>query len=203
MNIWFVVWVFIATFILGTSVWSYSILLRQKKAWQIASEKCNLRYSSIATFRSAALNGLFKGFEVEIFADQPLTGKFREGGSRTVIQFTLKAPLPTIGVIGSMSFRNFIDGMLLQQKFVGEGPTALSSEIYNKVKSQEDIAPYFTKERVNAFNALMGLKNSPAILIFSANETLLRIESTDPFDDAARLEKFLTKVAEAAKIISI
>ena len=203
MNIWFVAWVFIATFILGTSFWSYAILLKQKRAWQTASEKCNLRYVSTATFKSATLSGLLNGFEVEVFADQPLSGKFRDGGSRTIIQFVLKGILPTQALIGSMTYKNFIDGVMLQQKFVGEGPTALSPEIYNKVRDQEEIKSYFTKERVSTLNALMTLKMSPAILIASPTQTLLRIESTDPFDDPLRLEKFLNKVSEAAKIISV
>lgn len=203
MNLWFVAWVFIATFILGTSFWSYTILMKQKRAWKIVSEKCNLRYTSTATFKSATLTGMMNGFEVEIFADQPLSGKFREGGSRTIFQLVLKGVLPSQGLIGSMSFKNFIDGVLLQEKYIGEGTMALSPEIYNKVRSQDEIKPYFTKERVNALNALMVLKISPSILIASPTGTLLRVESTDPFDDAAKLEKFLGKLIETSKILSV
>jgi hypothetical protein len=43
----------------------------------------------------------------------------------------------------------------------------------------------------------------PALLLFSGTETVLRIESSDPFDDSAKLEKFLNKSTETAKIISV
>ncbi len=203
MNIWFVIWVFVATFILGTSIWSYAILLKQKRAWEIVSKKCDLRFSSTAILKSPSLNGIFNGFEINVFSDQPLSGKFREGGARTIFQLSLPAPMPTQGAMGSMSFKNFIDGMNLTEKFVGDGVTALSKDIYNKVRSKDELVPYMTKERVAALNAVLNIKTSPAILLFSPNETLLRIESSDPFEDASRLEKFLTKATEAAKIISV
>lgn len=203
MNIWFVIWVFVATFILGTSVWSYSILLRQKRAWETFAKKCDVRFQSSAILKSPTLNGMFNGFEIEIFSDQPISGKFREGGARTIFQITLKTLLPTSGVIASKAFKNFIDGMSLTEKFVGEGNTALSPEVYNKVVSAELMTPYMTRERVAAFNALLNIKSSPAIFLFGDTETLLRIESADPFEDPARLEKFVTKVTDAAKIISV
>lgn len=203
MNIWFVLWVFVATFILATSFWSYAILLKQKRAWEAVSKKHDLRYLSATILKSPSLSGVFNGIGIDVFSDQPISGKFREGGARTIFQFTLKAPLPTQGAIGSMAFKNFIDGLTVMEKFVGEKETAFVPEVYNKVRSKELITPYLTRERVAALNALLNIKNSPAVLIFSPDETLIRIESADPFDDSARLEKFLTKATEAAKIISI
>lgn len=203
MNIWFVIWVFVATFILGTSFWSYTILLKQKRSWETVSKKLELRYLSEAILKSPTLSGVFKGFEVDVFSDQPISGKFREGGARTIFQFSLPAPLPSQGAIGSMVFKNFIDGMMINEKFVGEGATALLPEIYNKVRSKELMVPYFTKERVSALNAVLNIKNSPAIMIYSPDQTLLRIESSDPFDNPERMQKFMNKVADAAKILSI
>lgn len=203
MNIWFVIWVFVATFILGTSFWSYTILLKQKRAWETVSKNMDLRFLANAILKSPTLGGVIKGFEVNVFSDQPISGKFREGGSRTIFQLSLPAPLPSQGAVGSMVFKNFIDGLMVSEKFVGEGPTALLPEIYNKVRSKELMTPYFTKERVAALNAVLNIKNSPAVLIFSPNETLLRIESSDPFDKPERLEKFLNKLTDAAKILSI
>jgi len=203
LNIWLVIWVFIATFILGTSAWSYAILLKQKRAWEIVSKKCNLRYTSEAFLKSPVLHGQFNGIIVDIFSDSPISGKYREGGLRTIFQFTLKSPMPTQGAIGSMPFKNFIDGLTVSEQYVGEGALALHADIYNKVRSKDNLAPFMTKERVAAMNAVLNIKGSPAFLLFSPDETLLRLESSDPFDDAARLEKFLTKATEAAKIISI
>lgn len=203
MNIWFVIWVFIATFILGTSLWSYIILARQKKAWETVSKKSNLSYSSEAILKSPVLTGLYNGIKVDVFSDKPISGKFREGGTRTIFQLTLKAPMPCEGAIASMPFKNFIDALTLPESFVGEGQNALSKDIYNRVKNLEAITPYFTRERINSLNAILTIKGMPALLLFSSTETVLRLESSDPFDDSAKLEKFLNKSTETAKIISV
>lgn len=203
MNIWFVVWVFIATFILGTSLWSYAILLKQKRAWEAVSKKCNLKYASDKILASPSLRGVYNTINVDVFSDKPISGKFREGGTRTIFQFTLPAPLPTQGAVGSMAFKNFMDGLSVSETYVGEGELVLLPEVYTRIRKSSDFVTYLTKERVKTMNAVLTIKNSPAFMIFSPDETLLRIESADPFDDAARLEKFLTKATEAAKILSI
>jgi hypothetical protein len=198
-----VIWIFISTFILGTSFWSYLILARQKKSWEAVSKKSNLSYSSAAILKSPYLSGFFNGIRVDIFSDKPISGKSREGGTRTIFQFTLKAPMLCEGAIASMPFKNFIDALTLPDSYSGDGQEALSKEIYNRVKDAKILKPYFTRERINALNAILAIKSMPALLLFSGSETILRIESADPFDDAARLEKFLTKSTEAAKIISV
>ncbi len=203
MNIWFMIWVFVAVFILGTSLWSYYILLKQKRAWESFSKKHNFQYLSSAVLKSPYLRGMFHDFEVVVFSDNQLAGTERQRNIRTTFQFTLKAPMPTEGAIGSPVFSNFINGLSLPDKYEPADFTGWNKDIVIRVKSVEPIRAYFTKERLSAFNALMVIKNNPAILLFSETETVLRIESTDPFDDAEKLERFLIKVSDAAKIISI
>ncbi len=111
--------------------------------------------------------------------------------------------MPTEGAITSASFANFINGLSIAEKYEPDFADWNKKDIVIRVKDAKLIAPYFTKERVAALNAIMTIKNSPAMLIFSPTETLLRIESTDPFDNGDRLERFLTKLTDATKIISI
>ncbi len=203
MNIWFVLWVFIATFILGTTIWSYTILVRQKKAWEEFAKKHSLRYESQAVLKSPVLRGLFNGIPVEIFSDSQISGKSREKGTRTIIQMSLKSPMPTEGAISSMAFKNFVDGLALPDTYQGEGGLNLSADVYNRVKNEAAIKPFFTAERISALNAILSIKTAPTLLIFGTSETVLRIESSDPFDDKSKLERFLTKATDTAKIISI
>ncbi len=203
MNIWFIIWVFIATFILGTSLWSYSILTRQKRAWVTVSKKCHLNYSAEAILKSPVLRGLYNGIHIDIFSDTAISRKFREGGTRTIFQLVLKAPMPCEGAIGSLVFKNFIDGLSLPDEFTGEGQDVMSKETYNRLKDKAAMVSYFTKERIAALNSVLSIKGMPAFLIFNSTDTILRIEATDPFDNAERLEKFLIKITEAAKKISL
>ena len=59
MNIWLMLWVFVATFILGTTLWSFVILLKQKRAWESLAKKQNLEFVSVALLKSPMLRGFF------------------------------------------------------------------------------------------------------------------------------------------------
>lgn len=202
MNIWFMLWVFVATFILGMSLWSFVILLRQKRAWQTLAQKQNLDFIAVALLKSPMLRGSYNGIKCVVYSDPQMAGKGREGGDvRTTFLFTLKAPMPTEGAIGSVAFKKFILGLSLPEEYVPEGGE-LHKDIFNRVESKEAISSYFTKERVDSLNAVMTIKGSPALLIFSKEDTILRIESPDPFIDPLRLERFLNKASDAARILS-
>ncbi len=110
--------------------------------------------------------------------------------------------MPTEGAIGSISFKSFIDGLGLTDSYVAE-EGGLQKDVYNRLLKKEDLHSYVTPERITALNAIMTIKNNPALLIFSKDDTVLRIESSDPFADADRLERFLNKASDAAKIISL
>lgn len=196
------VWVFLAVFIIGTSLWSYYILLKQKRAWEGFAKKHGLQFNSQAMLKSPAIQGSFKGVPVVVCSDKPLAGKPNELTARTVIQFTLKAPMPSVGAVGSQAFRNFVGGLSLPEEFkpVFDG---WNSDILIRAEQTEPLTPYFTHERLAALNALMGIKNCASLLIFSQDSTILRIETTEPFDEVERFEKFLSKAADAAKILSL
>jgi hypothetical protein len=202
LNIWFMIWVFVAVFILGTSVWSFYILFQQKKAWDIFAKKFNLEFVPSAVFKSPLVRGMFRDCYVDIFSDRQLSGNERVPGMRTVFQLKLKAPMATEGVVASGTFRNFVNGLLLKDLYVPDSE-GWNKDIYIRVQNMDSIKPYFTKERLAVFNSLMSIKNSPALLIFSDTETILRIESADPFSDVDKLERFLIKITDASKIISI
>jgi len=203
LNIWFLLWIFVACFILGTSFWSLSILARQKKSWEIVSKNNHLQYSSAAVFKSPVIRGNFNSVPIEIFSDVQISGGARDKSQRTIIQMTLKGPMLCEGAIASMPFKHFIDGLQLPDTLSDDASLGIIKEIYIRLQNREVIKPYFTKERVQALNALLNIKNMPALIIFGSRDTVLRIESADPFDNPERFQKFLTKATEAAKIISI
>lgn len=202
LNIWFMIWVFVAVFILGTSLWSYYILLKQKRAWGQFSQKHQVEFVPVAFLKSPYIRGMFRGFSIGVYSDKQISGNERQRGIRTVFEIFLKAPMPTEGVVSSGSFRNFVNGLALPDVYTPE-VAEWNKDIIIKVVDTEAITAYLTKERLVALNALMSIKNSPAMLLFSNEQTLLRIESSDPFDHADRLERFLTKLTDAAKVISI
>lgn len=202
MNIWFMMWVFVAVFILGASLWSFYILLKQRQCWKIFAEKANLEFLPTALLKSPMLRGAYKGLQLDIFSDTQLAGKDREKAIRTIFQFKLPAPMPTEGAIASAAFAPYLNGLALPVQTV-DGVGEWDKGVIIRVDDGEAIKTYLTPERLKTLQAVMTIKGSPSMLIFSAEATILRIESTDPFDTPERLERFLSKVAEAAKILSL
>lgn len=202
MNLWFVFWVFFAVFILGTSGWSYLILIRQKQTWKKVAEKLHLKYHAPSAMKSPVLIGNYNGQSIEIFSGPQLSST-RTGAMRTVFQLNLGAPMPTIGAMGSTYFKNFIDGLDLPEFFNAENDKEISPDTYIRIKKSAHLAPYMTKERIAALNSLLAIKNMPAIILFNDTETVLRIECADPFDNAEKMERFISKITDAAKIISL
>jgi hypothetical protein len=196
------IWVFVAVFILGTSLWSLYILIKQKRVWEAFSKKHEMEFIPAAILKSPMLRGAFNGVKVMVYSDQQIGGNERQKKIRTVFEFTLTAPMPTEGAIASPVFRNFINGLSLPEKFAPDSPEWNKDYIVN-VNKAEAIAPYFSKERVAALSSILGLKSSPVMILFSDAVTVMRVESSDPFDDAGKLERFLTKMTEAVKIISL
>lgn len=202
MNIWFMLWVFLAVFILGTSLWSLYILLRQKRVWKTFAEKHGLKYSSEALYKSPMVVGLFSGMQIAFFSDKQVSAKESDIGVRTIIQIAMGAPMPCEGVIAAASFKNFVAGLMLPDQFVPD-VAGWNKDILIHVKDLEKMRSYFSPERLSAINALMSIRISPAMIIFTGEDTILRIESSDPFDEEGRLERFIKKVTDAAKILSV
>lgn len=202
MNIWFMVWVFVAVFILGTSLWSLYILLKQKRSWEAFAKKNDMEFISTAFMKSPMLRGAFEGVKVMIYSDQQIAGHERQKRIRTVFEFALKAPMPTEGAIASAAFKNFVNGLGMAEKYVPDSPE-WNKEIVVSVTSGEAIAQYFTKERIGALSTVMTIKNCPVMILFSNEDTVMRVESADPFDKPDKLERFLKKMTDAVKIISL
>lgn len=121
---------------------------------------------------------------------------------RTIIQLELPAPMPTPGVVASAEAGNFARALTLKETYVPE------FEFWNKgivlmTDDVEAIKIYLTEERCKSLTALMTIKAIACILIFNDKNTYLRFETADAFDDAGRLERFVQKTLEHAKILSL
>lgn len=203
MNIWFMIWVFIAVFVLGTSLWSFYILLKQKRAWEAFSKKNQFEFLPSAVLKSPYLRGSFHGVPFTIFSDFQLSGRERLNGTRTTFQVVIAGGLQSgEAVIGSSAFRNFINGLSLPIEYVSDA-NGLNKDVCARMRVAEGLTPYLTKERIVVINGLTSIKNSPALILITNEEIVLRIESADPFDNSDKLERFLTKLAEAAKVLSV
>lgn len=201
MNIWFAIWVFLAVFLLGISIWSLQILLRQRRAWMEFARRNNLQCILRGFTKSPVLKGAFRSYVITVFSsDQTTEDSMRGGKFRTIIQFDMKPGMPVEGVIASPGARNFALGMGIPKDVTPDLPD-WNKSILIRVQDEALIKPYLTRERLQVLNGLMSIKNTNTLFIFNEDETYFRFETADALDDVTRMEKQLGKIIDAAKVI--
>ncbi len=202
MNIWFTLWVFITVFIMGIFFWSMAILFRQKQAWAVFAKRHQMAFTPNAFFRSPAMRGAIHGFVTTVFSEEQTTQDNRGRRFRTVVQIDLPVGMPVEGVVTSPELRSFANMMQLPQDLVPSA-TDWNKNIVFKTANVEKMLPFLTPERVKTLNAIMSAKSVNCIFVYNERETLLRFETADPLDDVEKIEKFVSKTLESAKILSV
>ncbi len=202
MNIWFMLWVFFSVFILGAFFWSLQILLKQKNAWKQFSKRHGLNYQPGGLMTSPILQGSFRGYGVSIVSEPQLDNDARTRRYRTVIQIEMKPGMPTEGVIASPQMKGVASQLDLQETYTPDSKS-WDSAIYLRTKNAELLAPYFTESRTKAMSALMTINGVNVLFIFNEKDTLIRFETPDPLEDVTRMERLVSKIADAADILSV
>ncbi|HNQ91648.1 MAG TPA: hypothetical protein PKI93_01820 [Alphaproteobacteria bacterium] len=203
MNIWFMIWVFVAVILMGTFFWNMRILMWQKMAWKDFAKKHNMDFSSKGVVASGVISGAFQGFYLTVSSDPQIDEDFRGRRFVTVVQVDLKSSMPTEGVVGSPGLRRFVGDLPLAEEFVPHESSGWNPQALIKAQSAEALNSYFTKERTQALNSLMSVKGVNVLFVFNEKSTLLRFETPDPMDDAAKLDRLVGKILEAAKILTV
>lgn len=202
MNIWFLLWVFLAIFIIGLFGWSLHILMRQKRAWAQFAEKNNLTAIAAGFFSSSNVSGTLKGFPFYLYSEEQTINQSGSKRFRTIVQFELPGPMVTPGIIASAEAGNFARGLNLKESYTPE------FDFWNKgivvlADDAEKLKAYMTEDRCKSLNALLTIKTIATILIFDDKNVYLRFETADAFDDFKKLDRFVAKAVEQVKILSM
>lgn len=203
MNIWFMLWVFVAVFIFGIFFWSMSILFQQKKAWALFAQRAGLQFIKGQIFKSAVVRGAYREIPLNIFSEEQGSADKRSRRFRTIIQFELKPGMPIEGVITSAEGRSFASGLLDLTETVTPDVPGWDHTILIKTKDAEILKAYLTPDRYKSLLTLLTIKSLGCIFIFDRTATFLRFESADPFTDAEKLDRLCAKIVEHAKVLSL
>lgn len=200
MNVWFMIWVFFAVVIMGTFMWSIQILMKQKMAWKDFGKKHNLSFDPNGVMASGVLRGVIREHSLTISSDPQIDEDFRGRRFLTTIQIDMNLKMLTEGVIGSAELRRFVESLPLPDEFAPADPE-WNKQACVKAQKAEALDDFFSEERTRAINSLMSIKGVNVLLVFNEKTSLLRFESQDPMDDAARLERLVFKILDVIKIL--
>lgn len=202
LNIWFTLWIFLTVFIMGVFFWSMAILFRQKRAWASFAKQHQMTFLQNRLFQSPAMRGMIRGFLATIFSEEQGAQDGRGRRFRTVVQIELPPGMLTEGVVTSPDLRAFANMMNLAND-VMPPEKDWNRNIVFKVGDIQKTLSFLTPERVKTLNTIMSAKNINCLFVYNERETLLRFETPDPLDKVEKIERFVAKTIESAKILSL
>ncbi len=202
MNIWFLIWVFLAVFITGIFLWSMQILFRQKRSWTEFAKRNQLQILTPAVFRSPMLSGTIKNIPFRLFSEEQSTEDQRGRRFRTILQFEV-GPMPVEAILATKSYHNFANGLVdLTETYIPDFP-GWDTSILIKTSNIALLKLYLTEERLRTLQALLTIKTFNAFYLFDRTTGYLRLETPDPFTDLQKLERMTSKVADQVEILKV
>ena len=201
-SIWFFVWLFVSAGLLGFSVWTFIILMRQKKSWRDFAKKNKLRFRNTAFMSSPRLNGVYKNSTIGVFTSEHESERGGANRKMTAIEVELESAMPISGAVASGGMVSIVQQMDYSDEYV---PTYSfwNSDHIARCDNKYVLAEYLSEDRAKALSDFMGIKNFWVIFIFRGQDTILRVDTPDPFDSVEKLTKTIDKMIEIAGILEL
>ena len=200
MSIWFFIWLCMTLIILYFVGWNMVILMRQKRAWKAFAGKHKLRYKGGKSGESSEMSGSFNDSTISLFTGEHEAETSRGTRKLMAIEIILpskpefEAGLATGGMVDLLKDMNFGPELKIKHKGWSKESIAASPD-------PEKFETYLIKERLDALMTLASIKNSWVTLIFRDETALLRFDTPDALDTAAKLNSILDKMTKAAKAL--
>lgn len=189
---WIILWVVLSAIVLGASGWSLQILLRQKKAWEAFAQKRGLSFKRGTFMGPAEIAGTINEYKINFFTAERQTEDMRGKRYVSVIEIGVKEGLCDGGVAGTKEMQPFMLSLdMLHPYPVNKEGWEKSHAIF--VRNDEAADAYFTDEKLDLFAQVLGTRNADVFIVFNSEETIIRMETSDPMLSADKIEKIVTR----------
>lgn len=191
---WFFIWFVLSAILLGASVWSFLILVRQKKAWESYAHKHKLIFNRGTLMGPAEISGMLDDYKIAFYTAERQMTDVRKRRYVSVVELTAPEGLFDGGVAGTQEMLTFMQSLekIHFYKVEMEG----WDETHRVFVRDDDVASaYFTPERLGIFSNILKTRNADVLIVFTDKEFLVRLETTDPMQDAAKIEKIVARIA--------
>lgn len=193
MWFWLIIWVLLSCFLLGVFGWSMAILYQQKKAWAAFGKKHGMEYQAGKMTGPPQLTGKLGNYKVSLFTDAQRTNDVRGQRLVTVMEIEMGAGMPTAGAVATKEYAAFISTLDLDETWSPDDKEWGASYVI-KTRSAERLATYLTPERLKVLKVLFAKKNSISLLFFDENQSVLRVETSDPLRNPEHMEKITSQM---------
>ena len=198
MSIWLIFWLLLVAVFAGFVIWTTLILLRQKSAWKEYAVKRKLRYNRGGLMQSPDVQGVVGDHRITIFTSEHSNEDMRGSRKMTAIELNLNSEMPVTGGVASGEMIEILKGMELKQEFVPKHESWTKAYVC-MADSRVVMERYLTAARVSALTELMQRKHTMVIFAFRDDKMLLRIDTADPLDSAAAVDKIVKSMLNVAQ----
>ena len=197
---WILLWVILSVVLLGSALWSLQILMRQKKAWEAYAKKKGLVFNKGTFMGAAEINGVIGNYKIAFFTAERQEADVRRRRYVTSVEITLSEGLVNGGVAGTQNVLTFMQslGKLHPYPIDGWQPTQYMFVLHDDV-----IKAYLTPDRLETFDNILKTRNSDTVIVFSDQEMAIRLETSDPMQDADKMDKVITRILGLADKLRI
>lgn len=197
---WLILWVCFAVFIFGFVFWTVYVTHQQKKAWKAFAARHKLKYESGKFMDSPVVTGQFGIYRLSLYTGIQQTNDVRGQRFVTVIELQMGGGMPTGGALATKEFTGFISTLSFSE-IIKPALPEWEEEYVAKTRDPEALKPWLTDDRTRLLLKLFTLKNTATLLFFDEIESVLRIETSDPFQKSDHLEKAVRRLREAADLL--
>ena len=202
MTLGITIWVLLSGALLVFLGWTVGILIRQKKAWKQFSKARKMRYSVSGLMMSPEVTGVIDGYSVSLFVGEHETEQSRTPRKMSAIEVMLKSTMPVPLALGSGNMVRLIQGLGYAQEYRPD-VKGWNKDYIAQSPSENAMRKYLTESRLKSLLKLMAVKNAWVILISDGKETLLRLDTPDPLDDVAQIDKLVKGMIKVAKLLEL
>lgn len=200
---WLFLWFILSAILVAATLWSLQILTRQKKAWEDYAKKKNFQFNKGTFMGPAEMNGMIGDYKLNFFTAERSGVDVRTRRYVTAVEIDLMEGLVDGGALGTKEMLPFLRSLDKIHLYKPEFPGLDEGEHYMFVKNDAVIAAYLTKERTDIFGQILKTKNADTLIIFNEKELVLRLETSDPMQDADKIDKIVTRLIGLADKLRI
>lgn len=202
MSIYLILWFLVSGFLVGFWVWTIHVLLKQKKAWKFYAQKKKMRFHTSSFLETPTISGSVDGYSVTMFASEHGELDARSQRRLTAIEVSLQTPLPFAIAMGSGGMIHLVEALNFKQEF---RPTVKGWEDTYALRTNDlDLASgYFTEDRLNKLVSLMKTDKAWIILLFIADDGILRLDTPLPIDNPKEIDVLIKQMINVARALEL
>ncbi len=190
---WILIWLLLSSVLIGATLWSLKILLAQKKAWEAYAKSKNFTYNAGTFMGPAEMNGVIGDYKLSFFIGERQGADVRTRRYVTVMEIDLVEGLVDGGVMGTQEMLPFMQSLTQLHPTQIEGP-GWEPNLFTFIKNDDAVKAYLTPERIEVFSNILKTKNADAVIVFHDKELVVRLETSDPMQDAQKIDKIVTRI---------